>query len=162
MIPRMDTDDLAGAITPTGLAEMRGELERLEGPERRRIADEIRTARGFGDLSENAEYHEAKRSQGYLEGRIAALKTRIDDAKVVEPAAGSATVRFGSTVEVEDAATGRRATYRLVGDGEADLAKGMLSLGTPVARALLGAASGSEVTVAAPRGARTLRVVHVG
>lgn len=158
----MDGNDLSGAITAEGLAELRAEVERLEGEERRRIAEEIRTARGHGDLSENAEYHEAKRAQAHLEGRIAALRARLERARVVESATGGEVVRFGSTVEVEDAGNGRRATYRLVGDGEADVEKGLLSLGTPVARALLGAAPGDEVAVAAPRGERRLRVVSVG
>src|SRR3954451_7984065 len=106
-------------ITAEGLDELRAELDRLESTGREEIAQQIKTAREWGDLKENAEYHAAKEAQAHLETRILRLRDRIKNADVVEVAVGDV-VGFGSTVEVEDEQTGRRSTYRLVHSNEAD------------------------------------------
>jgi transcription elongation factor GreA len=152
------------AITPQGLAELRAELERLETEGRRDIAARINAARELGDLKENAEYHIAKEDQAHLETRISRLAERLRNARVVDPAdAGdSGVVSFGSTVHVVDEASGRPATYTLVGATEADLRTGRLSSESPVAQALMGARAGQVVIVATPGGQRRLRVERLG
>src|SRR3954464_2907364 len=119
-------------MTAEGLEALRAEIAELEGPARRAIAEEIKTARGFGDLKENAEYHEAKNAQARLETRILQLRQRLTDARVVEPSVGD-TGGFGSTVEVEDEATGKRVSYTLVSALEASAGDGRLSAESPVA-----------------------------
>src|SRR4051812_22897881 len=151
------TDD--SPMTEQGRAELEAELERLKTVERRRIADEIRVARDFGDLKENAEYHEAKRAQGHLETRIARLDGQLRSAVVVDAPTGDDVVAFGSRVTVHDESSGREATYTIVGPAEAKAAAGTLSSSSPVARALLGARAGETVTVQAPSGRRKLTVV---
>jgi transcription elongation factor GreA len=147
------------AITAEGLEELKAELARLEGEERRAIAARILTAREHGDLKENAEYHAAKEEQGHLETRILRLQERLRNAVVTEVSApDTGVVGFGSTVDVVDVASGKAATYRLVGATEADLKTGKLSTESPVARALIGAAVGETVTVETPGGGRQFRV----
>jgi transcription elongation factor GreA len=150
------------AITPEGLRELRAELERLEGPARREMAARIKAARELGDLSENAEYHTAKEDQAHLETRIKRLQQRLRNAVVVEAGGGGDEVAFGTTVHVVDEATGRPATYRLVGVTEADLRAGRLSVESPVARALMGRRAGDVVEVQTPGGARALRIERLG
>ena len=145
-------------MTPEGLAALRAELEDLEGRGRAEIAENIRVARGFGDLKENAEYHEAKNAQARLETRIKSLRGRLAAARVVEPAGGSDVVAFGSTVEVEDEGTGKATTYRIVSATEASLAEGKLSAESPVAAALTGKRVGDVAAVSTPRGERRFRV----
>jgi transcription elongation factor GreA len=151
------------AITREGLERLRAEVEELETTGRREGAERIRIAREWGDLKENAEYHDAKNSLALLERRITVLRERLDNAVVVETDSGDAeAVRFGSTVEVVDEATGRPAEYTLVGEAEADVSKGMLSSDSPVGRALMGAKPGDVVKVPTPRGSRDLRVARLG
>ena len=150
------------AITAQGLADLRAELARLEGPVRREMAARIQAARELGDLKENAEYHIAKEDQALLETRIKRLTERLRDAVVVEADEDGDAVGFGTTVHVVDEASGRPATYTLVGPTEADLATGRLSAESPVARALMGARPGDVVEVETPRGARALRVERLG
>jgi transcription elongation factor GreA len=150
------------AITAQGLVELRAELERLEGPARRDMAARIQAARELGDLKENAEYHIAKEDQALLETRIKRLVERLRNAVVVEAQEGAREVAFGTTVHVVDEASGRPATYTLVGPTEADLATGRLSAESPVAQALMGARPGDVVEVETPRGARALRVERLG
>ena len=147
-------------MTAEGLEALRAEIAELEGPARAAIAEEIKTARGFGDLKENAEYHEAKNAQARLETRILQLRQRLMDARVVEASAGD-TVGFGSTVEVEDEATGKRVTYTLVSAHEASAGDGRLSAESPVAGALAGLRAGDVAVVPAPRGERRLKVISV-
>ena len=149
-------------MSQQGLAELEAELERLKTVDRPRIADEIRTARGFGDLKENAEYHEAKRAQGHLETRIARLSDQLRGAVVVEITRDASVVTFGSRVAVRDETSGREATYTIVGPTEANASSGALSSSSPVARALLGAHPGDTVTVVAPKGSRRLTVLKIG
>jgi transcription elongation factor GreA len=148
-------------MTAQGLAELEAELERLKTVDRPRIAEEIRTARSFGDLKENAEYHEAKRAQGHLETRIARLTAQLRGAVVVDAPGDASVVSFGSRVAVRDEATGREATYTIVGPTEASAATGALSSSSPVARALLGSHAGDTVTVAAPAGSRQLTILSI-
>jgi len=151
------------AITPEGMKRLKAEIEELETTGRQEGAERIRIAREWGDLKENAEYHDAKNSLALLERRISILRERFDNAVVVEPATGGEdVVAFGSTVEVADEASGRTMSYTLVGATEADVSAGLLSAESPMAQALIGARAGDAVTVPAPRGERTMKVVRVG
>jgi transcription elongation factor GreA len=153
----------SNAITREGLDRLRAEVEELETNGRREGAERIRIAREWGDLKENAEYHDAKNSLALLERRITILRERLDNAVVLEAAdGGEDVVRFGSTVEVVDESSGRPAEYTLVGEAEADVGKGLLSADSPVGRALQGARAGDVVKVPTPRGSRELRVARVG
>jgi transcription elongation factor GreA len=148
-------------MSEQGLADLEAELERLKTVERPRIAEEIRTARGFGDLKENAEYHEAKRAQGHLETRILRLTEQLRGAVVVDAPTDASAVAFGSRVTVRDESTGREATYTIVGPTEANAGTGALSSSSPVARALLGASAGDTVSVVAPSGQRQMTVLEI-
>ncbi len=151
------------AITAEGLERLRAEVEEMETTGRREGAERIRIAREWGDLKENAEYHDAKNSLALLERRITVLRERLDNAVVVEAASGDGdVVAFGSTVEVVDEASGRPAEYTLVGEAEADVSKGKLSADSPVGRALMGAREGDVVSVPTPRGSRDFRVARLG
>ncbi len=151
------------AITQEGLDALRAELHDLETRARAEIAARIKTAREWGDLKENGEYHAAKEDQAHLETRIKRLQERLRGAKVVEANAGpDGVVGFGSTVEVRDDQSGRVSTYTLVGAAEASAKDGRLSIESPVAEALLGARAGDAVSVETPGGARVFHVVRVG
>ena len=150
------------AITREGLAQLKSELEELEGEGRRAIAQRILVARELGDLSENAEYHAAKEDQAHLETKIKRLVERLRNAVVVDAPSDATVVSFGTTVTVADEETGREATYTLVGPTEADLSAGKLSAESPVARALMGSRAGDEIQVQTPRGVRRQRVVRLG
>lgn len=146
-------------ITAEGLARLRAELEELETEGRAKIAADIKTARGWGDLSENAEYHAAKNAQAHLETRIQRLRERLMSAQVVTETTGDV-VGLGSTVEVTDN-KGRRSTYRLVSTHDADPTAGLVSVDSPVGKALLGKRAGEHAVVQVPQGARTLTVASV-
>jgi transcription elongation factor GreA len=148
------------AMTPEGLEALRSEIEELEGRGRAEMAKQIKTAREWGDLKENAEYHAAKEAQAHLETRILRLRDRLSKAEVVEVTGGDV-VGFGSTVEVEDEDGGKRATYKLVSAGEAAPSEGRLSMQSPVAAALQGLRQGDVAVVNTPRGGRRYRVVSV-
>ncbi len=151
------------AITPEGLERLKAEIQELETTGRQEGAERIRIAREWGDLKENAEYHDAKNSLALLERRISILRERLDNAVVVEPATGeSEVVSFGSTVEVSDETSGRTMEYTLVGATEADLSAGLLSAESPMARALIGRRAGDAVNVPVPRGQRKMKVVRIG
>ncbi|MDX6727135.1 MAG: transcription elongation factor GreA [Baekduia sp.] len=153
---------MAEAITREGLAQLKSELEALEGEGRRQIAQRILVARELGDLSENAEYHAAKEDQAHLETKIARLTERLRNATVVESDADATVVTFGATVNIVDVESSRASTYTIVGATEADLSQGRLSAESPVAKALIGTAPGDTVTVSTPRGKRELRVESLG
>jgi transcription elongation factor GreA len=153
---------MAEAITREGLAQLKSELEELEGEGRRSMAARILTAREHGDLSENAEYHAAKEDQAHMETKIARLTERLRNAQVVDAPEDATVVTFGATVNVVDETTGKPATYTIVGATEADLGTGKLSVESPVAKALIGAAPGDVVTVSTPRGKREFRVQSLG
>lgn len=154
----MAENDARYQITPESLATLEAELARLEGEGRREIAARIKTAREWGDLKENGEYHAAKEAQAHLETQILRLRDRILNAVVVESAAGGEEVALGSTVTVLDQGTQRTATYTFVSAAEADPTLGRLSLDSPVGRALLGAREGDVRTLETPRGERCLEV----
>jgi transcription elongation factor GreA len=143
------------------LAVLQAEIETLETAGRREIADRIRTAREWGDLKENAEYHDAKNDQARLETRILVLRDKLANAEVVEEAAPTGAVGFGSRVEVRDPASGRTSAYTLVTSLEADAAAGRLSYDSPVGQALIGARTGQEIRIRTPKGERTLVVTAV-
>lgn len=155
------SDDARYQITPDGLAALEREIQELEGAGRQEMADRIRTARAWGDLKENSEYHDAKNSQAHLETRIKLLRDRLRNAVVVEPADGGGPVALGSTVTVREEEGGAERRYTLVSATEADAPSGRLSFQSPLARALTGASAGDVVTFDAPRGTRRLRVVAV-
>jgi transcription elongation factor GreA len=152
----------ANVITAQGLDALTAELEELEGPSRREIAERIKTAREWGDLKENSEYHDAKNDQSHLERKIAMLRERISRSEIIEPnAAGTAgVVAFGSTVVVADE-SGAEQTWTLVSSHEAAPKEGKLSVESPVAKALSGHRAGDTAMIALPRGARTLRIISV-
>jgi len=147
-------------MTAEGLVALRTEVEELETTGRARIAAEIKTARDFGDLKENAEYHAAKDAQGMLEARISQLRERLNHAKVVETRGGGM-VTFGSHVSVVDEESGKQSEYELVSAQDAAPAAGRLSVESPVAVALRGKRTGDVAAVHTPRGVRRLRVVNV-
>jgi transcription elongation factor GreA len=149
-------------ITEQGLVDLKAELERLEGDERRALAERILRARELGDLSENAEYHAAKDDQAHLETRILKLRQRLRNAQVVEVAAGSDVVGFGSTVTFVDEGTGKEQTFTIVGTTEQDLKAGKLSSESPIAQALSRAKVGDVVAVETPGGNRDMRVTKIG
>ena len=148
-------------MTEEGLQALRDELERLETVDRPEIVQQIKTAREWGDLKENAEYHAAKDAQGHLETRILQIREQIDNAKIVEVRAGGDIVAFGSTVEVTDEQTGKPATYRIVAAHESAPAEGKLSYESPVGSALRDKRVGEIAVVPTPRGERRLRVVTI-
>jgi transcription elongation factor GreA len=148
-------------MTPEGYQALKAELAELEGPARREIAERIKTAREWGDLKENAEYHDAKNDQAFLETRIKRLAARLRNAEVVERGAGDGGVQVGSHVSLRDEASGRTVSYQLVGATEADVAAGRLSVESPLAQAALGRREGDVLVVRAPRGEMRYTVVAV-
>jgi transcription elongation factor GreA len=147
-------------ITAEGLEALRAELEQLETTGRAELAQQIKTAREWGDLKENAEYHAAKEAQAHLETRILRLREKLVRAEVVEVTEGDV-VGFGSTVEVEDEQTGKTLSYTLVSSTEAAPGEGKLSMDSPVAGALRGRRAGDVALVQTPRGERRFKVVSV-
>jgi len=154
--------EAANLITPDGLRKLEAELDSLEGDGRRAIAERIKTAREWGDLKENSEYHDAKNEQAHLETKIARLRERIAGAVIVEEdaAAGSGVVGLGTTVVVRDG-DGAEETWQIVSSHDAAPREGRLSVESPIATALLGRAPGEQTSVTLPRGARTLTVLSV-
>lgn len=149
-------------ITQQGANQLREELRRLKSEDRPTVIRAIADARGHGDLSENAEFNAAREQQGFIEGRIKQIEWRLGHAHVIDPASLPRTgkVTFGSTVELEDEA-GNNVSYQIVGDDEADLRKGMISINSPIAMALIGKQAGDPVEVVAPGGKKTYEIVEV-
>jgi transcription elongation factor GreA len=154
--------DAANMTTAEGLEVLEAELEVLEGDGRREIAERIKTAREWGDLKENSEYHDAKNDQAHLETKIQRLREKIQGAVVVEETEEGAgdVVGFGSTVVVRDE-DGKEQTWRIVSSHDASPREGRLSAESPMATALLGRAPGEQTAVSLPKGKRTLTVVSV-
>jgi transcription elongation factor GreA len=148
-------------ISAEGLKALKAEIRRLEEEERPAIADRIRTAREWGDLKENAEYHAAKNDQSFLETRIQRLNQRLRASNVVEAPAANGVVGFGSAVRVRDEESGKELAWKLVGATEADLAAGKLSVESPVAQALTGHREGDDVAVETPRGERHYTILGI-
>ena len=149
-------------MTPGGLVRLKQELKRLKNVERPKIVKEIAEARSHGDLSENAEYHAAKEKQSHIEGRIQQVEHWIATAEVIDVSkhAGDRVV-FGATVTLEDPESGDEVTYRIVGELEADLKQGRISVTSPIARALIGREEGDTVTVRTPGGEKEYEIQSI-
>jgi transcription elongation factor GreA len=150
-------------ITTRGAQLLKDELHRLKTVERHAVVQAIAEARAQGDLSENAEYEAAKDKQGFIEGRIQEIEGKLAAAQVIDPASLNAggKVVFGATVDLEEEATGAAVTYQIVGDDEADLKQGRISISSPIARALIGKEVGAVADVQAPGGIKSYEIVEV-
>ena len=150
-------------LTVNGAELLRAELQRLKTVDRPAVIAAIAEARSHGDLSENAEYDAAKERQGFIEGRIKEVESKLGHAQIIDPGLLDADGRvvFGATVELEDMDAGTKVTYQIVGDDEADLKSGKISLNSPVARALIGKYAGDVAEVNTPGGRREYEVLDV-
>ena len=150
-------------LTTRGAEKLKEELHRLKTVERHAVIRAISEARAQGDLSENAEYEAAKDKQGFIEGRILDIEGKLAAAKIIDPSSLDAEgkVVFGSTVDLEDEASGTAVTYQIVGDDEADLKLGLISISSPIARALIGKEVGDIAEVQAPGGVKSYEVMAV-
>jgi transcription elongation factor GreA len=150
-------------ITVRGAQMLRDELHRLKGVERQAVIQAIAEARAQGDLSENAEYDAAKDKQGFIEGRILEIEGKLSAAQIIDPSTLDAQGRvvFGATVDLEDEDSGAKVSYQIVGEDEADLKQSRISIGSPIARALIGKVAGDVAEVQAPGGLRHYEVIAV-
>lgn len=149
-------------MTAAGFAALEAELKRRQQEERPRIIQAISEARSHGDLSENAEYHSAKESQSLNEGRIAELEDKISRAEVIDVSKLSGnTIKFGATVTLVDEDTEKKVNYQIVGESEADVKSGKISITSPIARALIGKKVGDNVEVNAPGGGKSYEVLKI-
>ena len=150
-------------LTKRGAEQLRDELQRLKSVERPAAINAIAEARAQGDLSENAEYDAAKEKQGFIEGRIAEIESKLSAAQVIDPTVLDAEGRvvFASTVELEDLESGDTVKYQIVGDDEADIDHGLISVSSPIARALIGKSEGDVAAVQAPSGVREYEIISV-
>jgi transcription elongation factor GreA len=150
-------------MTVAGAERLKAELHRLKTVERPAVIQALADARSQGDLSENADYDAAKERQGFIEGRISEVESKLAHAQVIDPASIEADGRvvFGATVEIEDLESGDRRAYQIVGDDEADIKASKISVNSPIARALIGKSEGDTADVQAPGGMRSFEVVGV-
>lgn len=150
-------------LTLVGAQLLRDELTRLKNTERPAVIAAIAEARSHGDLSENAEYDAAKERQGFIEGRIKELEGKLANAQIIDPTTLDADGRcvFGATVELEDVESGERVSYQIVGDDEADVKQGKISVNSPIARALIGKYADDVANVQAPGGVREYEILDV-
>ncbi len=150
-------------LTARGAERLQAELHRLKTIERPDVINSISEARAQGDLSENAEYDAARERQAFVEGRIQELEGTLSNAQIIDPSALDADGRvvFGATVEIEDLESAERVTYQIVGDVEADIRANLISVSSPVARALIGKGAGDVVSVKAPAGIREFEVLNI-
>ena len=150
-------------ITITGAERLRAELQELKTVQRPAIVTAIAEARSHGDIAENAEYHAAKERQGFIEGRISELEAKLANVQIINPALLDADGRcvFGATVDLEDMKSGEVVTYHIVGDDEGDIKQGRVSIGSPLARALIGKYPGDVAEVQAPGGVREYEILDV-
>ena len=150
-------------ITVRGAKKLQDELHQLKSVERPTVIEAIATAREHGDLKENAEYHAAREQQGFIEGRIADIEGKLSNATIIDVTTltNNGKVVFGTTVDVVDEETGEEVTYQIVGDDEADIKRNMISISSPIARALIGKQEGDFVEVKTPGGVRELEIVEV-
>jgi len=150
-------------LTVVGAEKLRAELHQLKTVERPQTIAAIAEARSHGDLSENAEYDAAKEKQSFVEGRIADVEGKLSNAQIIDPKTLDADGRcvFGATVELEESSSGDSVTYQIVGDDEADVKKGKLSISSPIARAIIGKSIDDEVEVQTPGGVRRYQILDV-
>ena len=150
-------------MTSRGAEALRSELKRLKTEARPTVIKAIAEARGHGDLSENAEYHAAREQQGFIEGRIKEIEMKLASAEVIDPSklTNTGKVVFGAVVELEDQDDGTRVVYQVVGEDEADIRAGRISITSPIARALVGKSQDEVVDVSAPGGIRSYEIVAV-
>ncbi|MCX7205872.1 MAG: transcription elongation factor GreA [Proteobacteria bacterium] len=152
-------------LTVQGAVKLKAELQNLKSVERPSVIAAIAEARSHGDLSENAEYDAAKERQGFVEGRIAELESKLSNAQLIEPASlaesAEGRVVFGATVDLEDLETSNKVTYQIVGDEEAEIKEFKISVSSPIARALIGKYAGDVAEVMAPGGIREYEVLDV-
>jgi len=150
-------------LTATGAEMLRSELHQLKTVERPRTIQAIQEARSHGDLSENAEYDAAKERQSFVEGRIAEIESKLASAQIIDPRHIDADGRcvFGATVELEDADNGEVVTYQIVGEDEANIKRGKISITSPIGRALIGKHPGETAEVSAPAGVRSYEILDV-
>ncbi len=149
-------------MTIEGFQTLESELQRLKSEERPRIIQQIAEARAHGDLSENAEYHAAKEAQGFNEARVADLEDRIGRADVIDTSKLSGnTVKFGATVTLVDEDTEEKVKYKIVGDFEANVREGKISISSPIARALIGKSKNDTAEVTTPKGARSYQILKI-
>jgi transcription elongation factor GreA len=150
-------------LTHKGAERLRGELKKLKTEDRPRIIQAIAEARAHGDLSENAEYHAAREQQSFAEGRIKDIEAHLSNSEIIDVttvAAGDKVV-FGATVDLEEEEGGAKVVYQIVGDAEADIRSGLISVSSPIARALVGKSIGDVVDVVAPNGTRSYEIIDV-
>lgn len=161
--PFLETQVATIPLTVHGAQLLKDELQRLKQIERPAVINAIAEARAQGDLSENAEYDAAKERQGFIEGRIAEIESKLATAQVIDPRTLNAEGRvvFAATVDLEDVETGESVTYQIVGDDEADIKLGKVSISSPIARALIGKVAGDLAEVKAPGGVREYEVLDV-
>jgi transcription elongation factor GreA len=150
-------------ITKRGAEKLKEELQRLKTVDRPWVINAIAEARAQGDLSENAEYDAAKDRQGFIEGRIAEIESKLSTAQIIDPTTVDAGGRvvFGATVDLEDVSNGAALTYQIVGEDEADLKLGLVNIGSPIARAMIGKEEGDTAEVQTPGGTRRFEIVAV-
>jgi transcription elongation factor GreA len=150
-------------ITLRGAESLRVELRKLKSEDRPNVIRAIAEARAHGDLSENAEYHAAREQQGFIEGRIQELEGKLGNAEIIDVTSMEPVgkVIFGSTIDLEDEASGAKVTYQIVGEDEADIKAGRISVGSPIARALVGKSEGDSVEVTTPGGKRSYEIIAV-
>ena len=150
-------------LTVKGAEKLRAELQNLKAVQRPSIINAISEARSHGDLSENAEYAAAKERQSFIEGRIAELESKLSNAQLIDPTLLETDGRcvFGATVDLEDMASREAVTYQIVGDEEADIKEGRISISSPIARALIGKYAGDIAEVQAPGGLREYEILDV-
>ena len=150
-------------MTVHGEKLLREELQRMKSEDRPRVIQAISEARAHGDLKENAEYHAAKEQQGFIEGRIKEIEGKLSNTQIIDVTAIDAKGRivFGSTVDLLDVESDQKVTYRIVGEDEADISKGMISFSSPIARAMIGNNEGDEISFSAPGGEKNFEVIEV-
>jgi len=150
-------------MTVFGAAKLKEELDKLKKVDRPRIIQAIAEARAHGDLSENAEYHAAREQQSFVEGRIKEIEAKISNAQIIDPATLNAEGRvvFGATLDLLNVSTDEKVTYQIVGDDEANIEEGKISVNSPIARALIGKEDGEIVDIKIPDGVHTYEILEV-
>ncbi len=150
-------------LTAKGAERLRVELKRLKTEDRPRVIAAIAEARSHGDLSENAEYHAAREQQSFIEGRIKDVEAHLSNSEIIDVTtlAPGGKVVFGATVDLEDQDDGNKVVYQIVGDAEADIKTGLISVSSPIARALVGKNEGDIIDVVAPNGTRSYEIIAV-